>query len=212
MARILVKALEKPPWRYETLVVGLPGIGLVGATAAGLLLDRAAQPPRLVYGFYLPGSLRLTHAEADGLSRPRGIWLHSVGEGGLLVLTGSDQPHTPSLQFELASTVLRRASPLGCERVLTLGGYQVSSVGASRRVYFAANDMQTYRYALRVGLSTFDGQVVGAAGVFAGLGRATGLRGGCILGETDGEVPDAAAAKAVVEALDRLLASVEGAR
>jgi len=206
MDRILVKRFEESPGPVRVLVVGFPGLGLVGATAARMLLHGEDGPvARLALSFHpyvLMGNIR---SSRSGMTKMQAVRLHrrplSEPKEDILVLTATSQP-PEDLQYELACAVISEAKLLGCNTILTLGGYQTPSVTSSRRVYFCANDLHSYRVSTKLGLEIFEGPITGAAGVFAGVGKFMGLSGGCMLGETTGEgTPDGAAASAVVSAL-----------
>lgn len=206
MARILVKRFEMPPDPVRVLVVGFPGLGLVGATAARMLLQgEGDKAPGLAMSFHPYALVGNVRSSRSGMAKMQAIRLHHKPlfepKGGMLVLTANSQP-PEDLQYELAWAVIREAKLLGCNTLLTLGGYQTPSVTSSRRIYFCSNDLQSYRTSTKLGFDIFEGPITGAAGVFAGVGKFMGLSGGCMLGETTGEgTPDGAAASAIVSAL-----------
>jgi len=205
MKRVLVKRFSEPPKSTRVLVVGLPGLGLVGATAARILLSvEDGQKAKLIARFHPYVFLRGTYANRSGTVSIQGASMRyrslTKFPEGLLILTANSQP-SPEFQHEFAWSVLGEAKRFGCDSVITLGAYQTMSA-VPRRVYFCANDLSSYKTASKLGLESFDGQVTGAAGVFAGIGRLLGFSGGCMLGEIAGEsFPDVPAASAVVSAL-----------
>jgi len=206
MDRILVKHFEIPPDPVRVLVVGFPGLGLVGATAARMLLNgEDGKTAGLALSFHPYALMGNVRSSRSGMTKMQAVRLHhkplSEPKGGILVLTATSQP-PEDLQYELAWVVIREAKLLGCNTLLTLGGYQTPSVTSSRKVYFCSNDLHSYRTSTKLGFEIFEGPITGAAGVFAGVGKFMGLSGGCMLGETTGEgTPDGAAASAVVSAL-----------
>ncbi|MGQ9513521.1 MAG: PAC2 family protein [Thermoproteota archaeon] len=205
MKRILVKRFAEPPHAVRVLIVGLPGLGLVGATAAKILLSvEEGTKARLIARFHPYTFLRGVYANRSGIVSIRGASMRyrSLGKflQGLLVLTADSQP-SPDFQYEFAWSVLGEAERLGCNSIITLGAYQTMQA-VPRKVYFCANDLNSYKIANRIGLESFDGKVTGAAGVFAGIGKLLGFSGGCMLGEINGgSFPDVTAASAVVSAL-----------
>lgn len=205
MNRILVKRFETPPGPVRVLAVGFPGLGLVGATAVKMLLyGEGGSSARLMLSFY-PYALSGIRSLRSGMTGVHAVRLRhkplSEPKEGILILAAASQPPL-DLQYELAFTVIGEAKLLGCNTIVTLGGYQTPSVPSTRRVYFSANDLDSYRISTRLGLESFEGPITGAAGVFAGVGKLLGLSGGCMLGETTGEMtPDPTAASAVVSAL-----------
>jgi len=206
MDRILVKRFEMPPGPVRVLAVGFPGLGLVGATAARMLLfEEGDHGAKLILSFYPYAVLSGIRSRRSGMTGMQAVKLRhrplSEPKGGILILTATSQPPL-DLQYELAWTVIGEAKLLGCDTILTLGGYQTPFVPSDRRVYFCANDLDSYRISTRLGLESFEGPITGAAGVFAGVGKLLGLSGGCMLSDTTGEMtPDPAAASALVSAL-----------
>lgn len=206
MDKILVKRFEIPTDPVKALVVGFPGLGLVGATAARMLLQGEDGPKAgLALSFHPYSLMGNVRSSRSAMTTMQAVKLHhkplSEPKGGIFILTATSQP-PEDLQYELAWTVIGEAKLLGCTTILTLGGYQTPTVTSSRRVYFCSNDLHSYRVSTKLGFEIFEGPITGAAGVFAGVGKFMGLSGGCMLGETSGEgTPDGAAAAAVASAL-----------
>jgi proteasome assembly chaperone (PAC2) family protein len=205
MKRILVKRFAEPPHSVRVLVIGLPGLGLVGATAARILLSvEEGSKAKLIARFHPLAFLKGVYANHSGIVSIQGASMRYKSlrkfPEGLLVLTADSQP-SPDFQYEFAWSVLDEAKRFGCNLIVTLGAYQTMST-ISRKVYFCANDLNSYKIANKIGFESFEGQVTGAAGIFAGIGKLLGLSGGCMLGEIDGRsFPDMTAASAVVSAL-----------
>lgn len=193
-------------------VEGLPGIGHVGKLAAQHLVDSAQAklwltlhssdfPPQVAVDD--DGLLRLLRAElwmlpAQGKSPP------------LLVMTGDAQPMSGPGQHELVEAVLDRITALGCKELYTLGGYGTGTRVDKPDVLAAATDGKTVARLRKLGIRFPDeqgpgGGIIGASGLFLGLGALRGLTGACLMGETNGYLVDPKAARAVLEALGKVL-------
>jgi uncharacterized protein (TIGR00162 family) len=202
----------KPKLRNPIFVEGLPGIGHVGKLAAQHLVDASKAtrwltihssdfPPQVAVGE--DGVLRLLRAElwtipAAGTARP------------LVVMTGDAQPLTSHGQTELVEAVLDRIEPLGCKELYTLGGYGTGTRVERPEVLAAATDKATASKLRKMGLKlpgdeSPGGGIIGASGLFLGLGALRGMNGACLMGETNGYLVDPKAARAVLDSLSKVL-------
>jgi proteasome assembly chaperone (PAC2) family protein len=91
-----------------------------------------------------------------------------------------------------------------------LGGYGTGSRVHDPDVLAAATDKATAARLRKPGVRLPDGDgpaggIIGASGLFLGLGAQRGLQGACLMGETNGYLVDPKAARAVLEALGKVL-------
>lgn len=212
MNRLRITEHAKPKLKDAVFVEGLPGIGHVGKLAAQHIIDTGKAkrwlsissvdfPPQVAVGD--DGVVRLLKAElwtlpAQGKSPP------------LIVMTGDAQPLTGEGQYELVETVLDRVASLGCKQLYTLGGYGTGSRVERPDVLAAVTDKATGARLRKLGLHLPDeerpgGGIIGASGLFLGLGATRGMTGACLMGETNGYLVDPKAARAVLEALGKCL-------
>lgn len=212
MARLRVTEHAKPNVRAPVFVEGLPGIGHVGKLAAQHIVESGKPrkwltihctdfPPQVAVGD--DGLVRLLKAE---------LWV-LPGRGKLaplVVMTGDAQPLTADGQHELVEAVLDRIADLGCRELYTLGGYGTGARSEAPEVLAAATDKATATRLRKLGLTlpTEDhpgGGIIGASGLFLGLGALRGMAGACLMGETNGYLSDPKAARAVLVALGKCL-------
>ena len=192
---------------HPLLVVGLPGMGMVGASAANFLIENSTRSviSHLIYPFELR---RLISSTSNGFLRDNSIKLHSVSipefSYDLFVLTGAAQPSYNLTQYLLAYNTLRIVKNFGCEYVITLGGYQTTSP-ERRRVFFTTNDVTLFHIAESLGLHTFGGTVTGAAGLFVGISPLLNLKSICLLCETLGIYSDSEASTTILSHFYRLI-------
>ena len=210
MDRLRITEHAKPKVKAPIFVEGLPGIGHVGKLAAQHIVESGKAtlwltihsvdfPPQVAVGE--DGIIRLLKSEvwtlpAHGKSAP------------LVVMTGDAQPLTSQGQHELVEAVLDRIEPLGCKQVYTLGGYGTGTRVEKPEVLAAATDKATVTRLKKLGIrlpgdDTPGGGIIGASGLFLGLGALRGMSGACLMGETNGYLVDPKAARAVLGALGK---------
>ncbi len=212
MDRLRVKEHAKPTVKAPVFVEGLPGIGHVGKLAAQHLVESGKAklwltlhsvdfPPQVAVGE--DGVIRMLKCE---------VWtLPAKGKAApLVVMTGDAQPLTGQGQHELVEAVLDRLQALGCKELYTLGGYGTGARVEKPEVLAAATDKATAARLRKLGLRFPDadapgGGIIGASGLFLGLGHARGMTGACLMGETNGYLVDPKAARAVLGALGKVL-------
>lgn len=191
-------------------VEGLPGVGHVGKLAAEHLVDltKATKwctihctdfPPQVIIND--DGTIRMVENV---------LWTAPKAAGGrdIVIMTGDFQPLTGPGQHAVVNAVLDRLEPLGCKELYTLGGYGLGTTVDDPDVLGAATDIPTVQKLVDLGVRFEEdepsGGIIGASGLFLGLGAARGMHGGCLMGETSGYVVDPKSAQAVLEVVARL--------
>lgn len=204
--------LESPELDDPVLVEGLPGVGNVGKLAVEHLIDELGAtrmadvyckdfPPQV---FVLAdGTVKLVNNE---------IWFAKKGdksERDIILLTGDYQGLTSAGQYDLASAVLELADSYGCTRLFTMGGYGLGRLVPEPGVLGACTDADTVAEMKELGVQFREdepgGGIIGASGLFLGLGKLRGMRGACLMGETSGYLVDPQSAQAVLEVLSKAL-------
>lgn len=191
-------------------VEGLPGVGNVGKLAAQHLVDALkAELWCDIYSHDFPPQVTV---ETDGTVRlvRCQLWYVPAKDGrALVILTGDYQPLSSPGQYALVEGVLERLAPLGCERMYTLGGYGLGTSIEEPEVLGAATNVATVEALTELGVKFEEdepgGGIIGASGLFLGLGMRQGIQGACLMGETSGYMVDPAAARAVLAILEKLL-------
>jgi len=202
----LVKWKEKPSLNDPILIEGLPGIGFV-ANIAALHLIRELQAKPFV-DIHSPSFHDLSITVKDGgIASPRNTlyYYKSGGKKDLIILYGNTQALSSFGQYELCGSILDVAQEMSCKRIITLGGMKGKERIENPRLFCAATDIETLKSALEIDAKIVRGQIFGVAGILIGLGKLRGMKGLCLLGETPGFYPDAAAARLVLDALNKLL-------
>lgn len=203
-----VKLYERPRLVDPVLIEGLPGIGLVANMAASFLIRELDAK---FFGEIRCSSFQDLAITVDGgrIRFPANrLYYHRGrfdGERDLIILYGNTQALTTRGQYELCWKVLDIAQSLGCQYIITLGGYRPGREVKEPRLYYAASDVETAKVPVSLGAQVLRGQIFGAAGLLIGLGWLHGMRGFCLLAETPGTYPDEDAAREVLKAISKVL-------
>ncbi|MEM1944613.1 MAG: PAC2 family protein, partial [Nitrososphaerota archaeon] len=186
------------------LVEGLPGIGLVAKVAVAYMVKqmrvrricRLFSPHFPSLGYVTEG--RLVFSFAD-------IYL-SEGSPPILFLYGNSQPSTSYGQYDFCEKVLNFSKGIGCNTIITIGGYGKDNVSERREIYCSSTDPKLLEEWLRkVNGIYYTGQIVGAAGLLAVLAAEVGMRNFSMLVEAGEMTPDFYAARRAIEATGRIL-------
>jgi uncharacterized protein (TIGR00162 family) len=212
MDDVVIRTLKTVELKDPVLVEGLPGVGNVGKLAADYLKDKVgAEPLATIFSKYFPPQV---YVNEDGIIRLVSNDLYyrkgkGKGERDLLILGGDYQGISPEGQYELTHRVLELSHRLGAREVYTLAGFAQGHVIDAPRVLGAATSLAKVEMLKKFGVvfSRNDpgGGLIGASGLFLGLGQLFGIEGVCLMGETSGYFVDPRSAEAVLKVLVRVL-------
>ncbi len=212
MEDVVIRTLEKVELRDPILIEGLPGVGNVGKLAADYLRDQLpAKPLATIYSKFFPPQV---YVGEDGVirlvSNDLAYWrAPSSAQRDLLVLGGDYQGISPEGQYEITHRLLDYCHSLGVREVFTLAGFAQGRVVEEPRVLGAATLAARVETMKKFGVvfSRNDpgGGLIGASGLFLGLGRLFGMEGVCLMGETSGYFVDPRSAEAVLKVLAKIL-------
>ncbi len=208
--KILV--LKKVPLKDAVLVVGLPGIGLVGKISVDYLL-KEFKPEKIadVLSDSFPPSVHTKNSKIFLIKNEifhfnfKGkdfVFLAGPVQPALDMKIGSAQEH-----YEFAETLVNFFKSIGVREVITLAGINVGDkrINAKPGVIVAGTDDSVINDWKKVGAieDKKEGLISGAAGLIVGLGHLHGLKGACLMGETTAQLVygDQGSAKSVVELL-----------
>lgn len=201
------KVIEVPKALDPVLVCGLPGSGYVGKLAADHLVDSFKL--KKVAEYSSPTFPPQVTVKEDGTAGPpRGeLFFAQLKTGrGLFVFTADAQPTTSEGEYELSDAVVKFAKKCGVKRVYTLAAYITGSFSKSPKVYGAGTSKGLVESLAQNGVTLMkDGGISGMNGLLIGVAALRGMEGACLLGETSGYVVDAAASKAVLELLSKVV-------
>jgi len=208
MKETTVVEKEKGELRNPFLIVGLPGLGLVGKIAVDYLskqlgAERLAELYSPHFAYYVivtsKGSVRLLRSVFR-------YWRNDKGGNDLIFLTGDVQAQTVEGQYEVADRILDYAAKRKVELVVTIGGYRKEAKDVPQ-VLASATSQTLLTKALDAGARDCPSgnPIVGAAGLLLGLARFRDMDAVCLMVETQGYLPDPKAAKSVLSVIAKML-------
>ncbi|MCQ2737108.1 MAG: proteasome assembly chaperone family protein [archaeon] len=204
------KVLEEVNLNNPIFIEALPGIGHVGKLAIDHVIDELKATKFVeIYSPYFPPQVLVGEGGVIEDMVNEMYYLKSDDEEGhdFIFLVGNCQGLSPEGQYELCGSVLDFVESLGAREIYTLGGLATGQPVDGDRVLGAATDEARIELLKEadIGIRSADGGIVGASGLFLGLGRLRGMSGSCLMGKTPGYFIDAEAAEAVLEKLSILV-------
>ncbi len=209
----IVKPLfkRKPRVKDATLLVGMPGIGLIGKIVADYLINKyKAKPLYDLYSPYFPQHMFMTK-EATLKPIKATLYLFRDKKRAFLVLVGDAQPLDAYGHYDFAHHVLELCKDIGVKRVIAVGGYSTGKLGPASKVFGllsehtakANKELRKQLTSLGVVFGEVEGTIIGAAGLLPGFfSEGDGI---CLLGETHGEYIDVSSARNVLKVLKSYL-------
>jgi len=206
---IVLRKKVKRKLRSPVLIVGLPGIGLVGKLAADhMIKELKAEKIAELYSPHFPHQVLMRKNGTMRMLKNKIYVLPSKGRGkDVVVLVGDVQAVTSEAQYEVCGKMLDFFAKLGGKEIYTLGGYGVGKMVDVPKVFGSATHKEMIEGLKKHGLifGIANGSIIGAAGLLLGVGRLRGMRGACLMGETHGGYVDAKCAQSVLKALGSIL-------
>jgi len=193
------------------LIEGLPGIGLVGKLAADTLIKGLkAEKFADLYSPDFPPQVLIQEDSTVRLLRNEFYYWKAEhkDQNDLIILVGDVQGTTPQSFFSLSGTIIDFAETYKTKTIITLGGLATGKMSKAPKVFGAVTHKSLVREFKKAGV-VFEQRpgpgIVGAAGLLLGLGELKGIKGICLMGETQGNYVDPKSAKAVLEVLKTYL-------
>lgn len=198
---------EKPQLNNPILIEGLPGIGFV-ANIAALHLIKELNAKR--FALIVSSSFQdfaVTTEEGNARSPINELYYVKRGDGGrdLIIWYGNTQALTTFGQYELCGKVLEIVQELGCNFVVSIGGFKKDEAQPVPGIYSTATDLETMKTALDLGTKVMVGHVFGIAGLSIGIAKLRGMKGFSLLVDTPGMNPDVNAARYALMMLNKFL-------
>lgn len=210
--RILVT--KKVQLKDAVLLVGLPGIGLVGKIAVDYLLKQfKTEKIAEVLSDSFPPSV---HTKDSKVFLIKDDVFHFNFKGkDFLFLVGPVQPTldfkvgSSHEHYEFAETLVGWFKSIGVAELVTLAGINVGDNRLNKKpeVIIAGTEDSVLELWKKFGAKEDkkEGLISGAAGLFVGIGRLHSIKGACLMGETNPQLVygDHGSAKQVVEILSK---------
>lgn len=204
----LVRLKENIELKKPILVVGLPGVGLVGKLVAEHMVDElGAEKIMEVYSPHFPPQVLVNK---DCTVRPvsNTIYHAKAKENDLLFLVGDHQSTTSQGHYELCSLYLDIAEELGVPRIYTLGGYPTGKLTYEETVLGVANSIKLIEeikeYGVEFRESEPSGGIVGASGLLVAFSGMRGIDAACLMGMTPGYLMDPKSAQSLLKVLCKI--------
>lgn len=193
------------------MIVGLPGIGLVGKLVADhLIIELKAEKFMEIFSPHLPPQVNVN---PDGtiklVSNELYFYKGNDKTPDMIILVGDHQSVTNEGHYELAGIYLDIAEKYKVKRIYTLGGYGTGKLIETPHVLYSTNkpdiieEVKTYGAIFNEG--ELSGGIIGASGLMLGLGELRGMECVCFMGETSGYLVDPKSAQAVTAVLCKAL-------
>lgn len=205
-----INVLEEIELENPIFIEALPGLGHVGKLAADHIIDElGATKFAEIYSPTFPPQVLIKEEGIIENMHNELYYLKDVGEDNLdlIILVGNTQALSPEGQYLMCKDILEFVKGYGITRIFTLGGMAIPQPVEDPKVYGAATDEANAELLKEadIEMRANDGGIVGASGLFLGLGVRQGIQGSCLMGETPGYFIDAESAEAILKKLCLLL-------
>lgn len=210
----VIKVFDKPKLKNPILIEGLPGVGNIGRVAVGYLIEElgAKKFAQLYSEHFFPFVMLHENYQVHLLKNEFYYWkAKKPGQRDLILLVGDCQSLSTHGHYEVIEKVLDFVEEFGVKEMFTIGGLATGEVEEDPKIYGAVSDKELARKYKKFGIDFSAGEkvgyIVGASGLFLGLGKERGMKGICMLGETSGFpiVTDPKAAEIILDSLTKIL-------
>jgi len=201
---------SKPELNAPIFIECLPGIGNVGKSAGDFLAESlGAKRFATLYSKHFPSQVLLDEENVIELMNNQLWYAKDVNGKDLIFLIGDCQCTTHEGQFEFCKDVMSILLEYNVSEMITLGGYGTGLMTDKPRILGAVTDLRIKKEFAGYGVEFPSGDpaagIIGASGVFLGLGKIYGISAVCLMGETSGYFIDHKSAMAVVGILMKKL-------
>ena len=205
---------ELPQLNNPVFVEGLPGVGNVGRIAVGYLLEelKAKKFAELMSSHFMPFVLIHQSSAVHVLKNEFYYWkANDPKKSDIIFMIGDSQSVDPVGHYEIVETVLDFLEKIGVKEIITTAGLSVQKPEKKPTLIGTVSDPEIIKKYDKFDID-FDagskvGTIIGASGLFLGLGRYRGMEGLCLLGQTAGmpEIPDPKTAEVILKVLIKIL-------
>ena len=206
--------LKKPKLKNPVFIEGLPGVGNVGRIAAGYLIEqlKAVKFAELISSHFMPFVLIPQGSTVHMLKNEFYYWkAKNKKQRDLIILIGDSQSVDTEGHYEIVDEILKYLKKLKVKDIFSLAGLSIGVSTEKPKVVGAVNnpelEKKLKKYSIDFDTSKRVGTIVGAAGLFLGLGKYYGMNAVCLLGETSGMplIPDPKSSEVILKVLSKIL-------
>ena len=174
-----ITVLEDIELDNPIFIEALPGIGHVGKLVADHMIDELnATKFAEIYSPTFPPQVFVGEEGIIENMINELYYVKNVGEDNLdlIILVGNTQPLSPEGQYGLCQNLLNFVKDKGASKIFTLGGMATGQAVEEVKVFGAATNEENIEILkeAEVEIRSNDGGIVGASGLFLGLGRRQG--------------------------------------
>jgi uncharacterized protein len=205
---------EKVSFKNAILIVGLPGVGLVGKLSVDYLL-KELKPKKIgeILSDSFPPSVHTKNSQIHLIKDE--LFHIKKGKNDFLFLAGPVQPTldfksgSPHEHYEFSETLINYFKSIGVSEIITLAGINVGEKRINKKpgVIVAGTEEKVIKDWEKVGAKRDkkEGLISGVAGLLLGLGKLRNIKGACLMGETTAQLiyGDQGSAKSVLELLKK---------
>jgi uncharacterized protein (TIGR00162 family) len=204
--------LKNKKFSNAILLVGLPGIGLVGKICVDYFLKQfKSEKIGEIISDSFPPSVHTKNAIIELIKDE--LFAFNFKGQDFVFLVGPVQPNldfrmgSAQEQYEFAEKIVETAKSLGVKKIITLAGLNVGDKRMESKpgVIAAATSQKTLDEFCAAGAvaGKAEGLISGAAGLILGIAKENDLEGACLMGETNVRLVygDHGAAKKLLELL-----------
>lgn len=205
----IVRFDTKPVLKNPIFISALPGIGNVGKIAGDHLSDILdAKKFASIYSMNYPPQVVPDEDNVVKLACNELWYARTPNDQDLIILRGNYQGNSAEGQFILAEDIMEILVSYGTKQIITLGGYGVGRIIKDRHVFGAVTKIELKDNLEQAGVTFNPGEpkmgIVGAAGLFLGLGQINDIDAFCLMGETSGFFADPGSAICILNVLGKL--------
>ncbi len=193
--------------RNPVMIVGLPGIGLIGQVVGRYLAkELKAKKIANLYSPHFPHQVFMTKKGGMRLIK-NSFYLFKGRKRDVIILVGDVQALSSQGQYDVAGKIIGYAKKLKVTQIITIGGYSTGKISEKRRIFAVTTNEKLRKILKKYGaiFGEAKGSIVGAAGLIPSLSGLEKLEGVCLMGETHGGYVDTPAAREIVKMLSAYL-------
>jgi|UniRef100_A0A7J2U5G2 proteasome assembly chaperone (PAC2) family protein len=173
------------PLDNNIVVVGFPGMALVGKTVALQLIKALdAELYGVIYGTKFPAHLIV---ESDGMGEINNVALYyaKANSVGVFIATGSAQPASDVDQHSLSYFLIKQLKRYNIKELIAAAAYVSDVVVPNRKVLVVGNNIDVLKKYVEHGATQLnEGVISGLNGIVVGWAKIFNINAVCLLGET----------------------------
>jgi uncharacterized protein (TIGR00162 family) len=201
---------SRPSLKDPLFIECLPGIGNVGKSAGDFLAESLdAKKFATIYSKHFPSQVLLDEDNIIELANNQLWYAKDINGQDIIFLRGDCQGSTQEGQFELCREIMDILMEHGVSEIVTLGGYGTGMMVDSPKIFGAVSCLKIKKEYGGYGVEFPPGDptagIIGASGVFVGLGKIYDIPSICLMGETSGYFIDHKSAMGLVNVLMKKL-------